>query len=228
MYLFYHCMQQIRKKEFDSLVKEGYFNFLYDHPHDSTTIEFFSDSLYIFKFTSENKKYAELGKWNIDNTGYFSSILVLDEYGMPFELKILELGESSILKSKKGKISMTKADVNDFNSNKLIGTWVDPLDSFPSNMIEYEQGLEYMHPTFTFTDSIYFIRADDVMVNKSTYRVLKSSGIIILEEGQYYSNNPLIVITYLQNERLNLRIRDNMGWKDFHLVRSKKKRPNMI
>ncbi|MEM6526479.1 MAG: hypothetical protein AAF693_21990 [Bacteroidota bacterium] len=221
--VFTSCKEH-NTREIRLFLNNNYFHvqFNYEHNNDSTWIEFFSDSLYAFRFSSAGKKYAQIGKWKLDRGGTFTNKLIIDEYSTPFELEIIDLTDELITKSEKGIVTFNSSLGINIEKSNLLGTWTNPSDSFMGNAIEYKKGIHYVHPTFTFSDSTYHIRVDDVMVNKSTYRVLKSSGILILEEGQYYPNNPLIIVTYLTNDRLNLRIKDNMGWKEYQLNRLRK------
>ena len=99
----------------------------------------------------------------------------------------------------------------------IIGTWIEPLDSFPRTFPEFEESGEFlMNPIFKFSIDSFNIRTEDFRRSGTLKVIDGTTQQLILESESNYMDNKIIIVEQHSRKLLELRLKNDMGQWDLY------------
>ena len=119
------------------------------------------------------------------------------------------------------KVKATKLSSEiDLYSTELLGTWIDPTDSFPTSIKTNGRAEVFLsNPFFEFKEDSFRIQTATWRGHGKWKMVGSKKDVIILETEAYYLQNILIRIQSVKSDSLTVHMDDfNAGSKELYFL----------
>ncbi|MTI29647.1 hypothetical protein [Xanthovirga aplysinae] len=185
-------------------------------------IHFFRDSLYVYVFEDEKESHAQFGFWNVKQdfkSQYLSLKDILNE--ATFTVNSWK-NDTLTLSYDSYTYTVTKLHNKKINlSEKIVGSWIAPLDSFPRTLPEFEEtGKFLMNPTFSFSKDSFNIRTEGFRRTGKFNVFNGETQFIVLETESGYDQNKFLIFEEINKENLVVRFKNDRGWwKPYKLIK---------